>query len=339
MALSAATAQPLRPDQSKLAALQALVSSDLERINKLIVERMESEVALIPQLAGHIVAGGGKRIRPMLTLIAAKLCGYAGTRHINLATCVEFIHTATLLHDDVVDDSDLRRGASSANAIWGNKAPVLVGDFLFSRAFQLMVDDGSLEVLRILAHASAVIAEGEVAQLLTTGDTSTSEQAHMDVIRAKTATLFAAAAEIGAVVAERSAREQEALRVYGESLGIAFQIIDDTLDYAAEQAALGKSIGDDFRDGKITMPVVLAYARGDGDERAFWQRTLEDGDQRDGDLDHAIRLMTRHNALNDSLARARAHGDRALAALDTFPPSPARMAMVDLVGFCIERAY
>ena len=256
--------------------LSRLLKSDLERVNRLIVERMHSPVALIPQLAGHIVAGGGKRLRPMLTLGCARLCGYRGDRHIALAAAVEFIHTATLLHDDVVDASDLRRGRDTANAVWGNKPAVLVGDFLFSRAFELMVADGSLRVLEILSRASAVIAEGEVMQLMTTNDTATTEADYLAVIQAKTAELFAAASRIGAVLAERPHSEEEALDRFGRNLGIAFQLVDDMLDFSARQAELGKSVGDDFRDGKITLPVLLAFARGDEEERAFWRRTLED---------------------------------------------------------------
>ena len=242
-----------------LDALDAIVADDINRVNRLIVEKMESRAPLIPQLAGHIVAAGGKRLRPMLTLAASRLCGYEGDRHIALATCVEFIHTATLLHDDVVDESMLRRGQESANALWGNEASVLVGDFLFSRAFQLMVSDASLKTLKILSDASAIIAEGEVLQLLTTNDTETSEEAYLEVIRSKTATLFAAAAKIGAVVAERPKAEEEALESYGMNLGIAFQLVDDALDYSADQAALGKTVGDDFREGKS---VCRSYLHG-----------------------------------------------------------------------------
>src|SRR5579859_1445372 len=264
-----------KPDMS---ALSALVASDLKRVNALILDRMQSPVALIPQLAGHIIAAGGKRLRPMLTLASAKLVGYRGDRHLALSAAVEFIHTATLLHDDVVDASDLRRGLATANAVWGNKPSVLVGDFLFSRAFQLMVEDGSLKVLGILSHASAVIAEGEVLQLVTSNDTATEEAAYLEVIRSKTAELFAAASRIGAVVANRPEGEEAALDAYGRNLGVAFQLVDDMLDYSAEQTALGKTVGDDFRDGKITLPIVLAFARGDDQERGFWRRTLEDLD-------------------------------------------------------------
>ncbi len=319
--------------------LNALVADELTAVNRLIVERMDSQVALIPQLAGHIIASGGKRIRPMLTLTAAKLCGYAGTRQIGLAACVEFIHTATLLHDDVVDMSDLRRGNATANTVWGNKPSVLVGDFLFSRAFQLMVADGSLKVLKILSDASAVIAEGEVMQLVTSNDTTTSEEAHLEVIVAKTAKLFAAACRLGAVVADRPAVEEEALKSYGMNLGIAFQLIDDMLDYSARQAELGKTVGDDFADGKITLPVVLAYRRGDADEQAFWRRVLEDGDQRDGDLALAIELMQRHGTLTDTVERARHYGAVARDALDIFADGEEKAVLRELVDFCIERAY
>ena len=319
--------------------ISALVAEDLVKVNQVIVDKMDSPVPLIPQLAGHIIASGGKRLRPMLTLAAAKMCGYQGDRQISLAACVEFIHTATLLHDDVVDASDLRRGADSANAVWGNQASVLVGDFLFSRAFQLMVQDGSLNVLRILSEASATIAEGEVMQLLTANDTETQEAAYFAVIRAKTAKLFAAAAEIGAVVAERPEFEQEALESYGMNFGIAFQIVDDVLDYSAEQAKLGKTIGDDFREGKITLPVILSWLRGDDAERVFWRRTLADLEQEDGDFEHAIALMNSHNAFRDSIERARHYGATAKDSLGVFSESPVKQSMIGLIDFCIDRAY
>jgi octaprenyl-diphosphate synthase len=327
------------PERSKLDPLQALVEADMQRVNQLIVARLHSPIQLIPELAGHLVAAGGKRVRPMLTLITAQLCGYRGERHIRLAAAVEFIHSATLLHDDVVDQSELRRGLATANAIWGNKPSVLVGDFLFARAFQLMVEDGSLEILAVLANASAVIAEGEVAQLMTANDAETTEASYLRVVKGKTATLFAAAAQIGALVAERPAAEAEALRSYGESLGIAFQLTDDVLDYSAREVVLGKSLGDDFRDGKITLPIVLAFARGGAAERRFWRRTLEQVEQRDGDFGHAIELLERRGALRDSLARAADYGVAARAALEGFPPSAPRQALLDLVDFCIERAY
>jgi octaprenyl-diphosphate synthase len=328
-----------RDKPPSLDVLTALVADDLKAVNELIVRHMDSPVALIPQLASHLIAAGGKRLRPMLTLASARMCGYRGRRHVSLASCVEFIHTATLLHDDVVDKSELRRGLATANAVFGNKASVLVGDFLFSRAFQLMVADGSLEVLGILSRTSAVIAEGEVAQLITSNDTGTSESAYLDVIKAKTAQLFAAACRIGAVVADRPRVEQEALDSYGMNLGIAFQLIDDVLDYSAKQAALGKTVGDDFHEGKITLPVILSFRRGDDEERTFWRRTLEQLEQEESDLQRAIELMVKHNALSDAVERARHYGSIARDAIGIFADSPEKAALVDLVDFCIERAY
>ena len=319
--------------------ISALAADDLARVNEVILRRMQSPVQLIPQLAGHIIAAGGKRLRPLLTIASARACGYRGERHIPLAACVEFIHTATLLHDDVVDTSDLRRGLATANAVWGNKSSVLVGDFLFSRSFQLMVEDGSLQVLDILSSAAAVIAEGEVLQLITANDTETGEQAYLDVIRSKTAALFAAACRIGAVVAERPRVEEDALENYGLNLGTAFQLVDDVLDYSAAQATLGKTVGDDFADGKITLPLILAFRRGDSEERGFWRRAVEDMDQRQGDLEHAIGLMKGHGALRDTVARARHYGDMARDALGIFPESPGKEALIDVIDFSIERAY
>ena len=334
------TLEGTRPDRKpSLVALHELIGDDLKKVNQVIVDNMQSPVALIPQLAGHLVAAGGKRVRPVLTLAGARLCGYEGERQVRLAASVEFIHTATLLHDDVVDESMLRRGRDSANAVWGNQSSVLVGDFLFARAFELMVVDGSLRVLKILSRASAVIAEGEVMQLLTTNDTETSEEAYLDVIRAKTATLFAAAARIGAVIADRPRVEEEALESYGMNLGIAFQLIDDVLDYSADQAALGKTVGDDFREGKISLPVVLAWRRGAPEERAFWRRTLEKLEQRDGDLEHAIDLMEKRGALKDTVERARHYGAIARDALGIFPDGAIKDAMSEAIDFAIERAY
>lgn len=320
-----------------LARLQTLLGEDLALTNRAIVERMHSPVALIPQLAAHIVAAGGKRIRPLLTLAAARLCGYRGTRHVALAACVEFIHTATLLHDDVVDESALRRGQASANALWGNKPSVLVGDFLFARAFQLMTEDGSLEVLHILSAASATISEGEVLQLVTQNDLSTTEAQYLEVIEGKTAALFAAATRIGAVVAGRPARDAEALDAYGRNLGIAFQLVDDALDYAAEQAALGKTVGDDFREGKITLPVLVAFHAGDAAEQAFWRRTLEAREQGEADLAEAQALIARHGGVGETIRRARRYGAAALAALEGFERNAFRDSLAEVVEFCVSR--
>jgi octaprenyl-diphosphate synthase len=319
--------------------LSKLLKTDLEQVNRLIVERMQSPVTLIPQLAGHIVAGGGKRLRPMLTLGCARMCGYRGDRHIALAAAVEFIHTATLLHDDVVDASDLRRGRDTANSVWGNKPAVLVGDFLFSRSFELMVADGSLRVLEILSRASAVIAEGEVMQLMTTGNTATTEADYLAVIQSKTAELFAAASRIGAVLTGRSRREEEALDLFGRSLGTAFQLVDDMLDFSAQETELGKSVGDDFRDGKMTLPVLLAFARGDEEEREFWRRTLEELDQRPGDLECAIHLVERRGGLAETLARARSYAASAIEALAPFADGPERRALIAAAAFAADRDF
>ena len=321
-----------------LTRFSALIGDDMTACNRAIVARMDSPVVLIPQLAAHIVAAGGKRLRPMLTLGCARMFGYAGHRHVQLAACVEFIHTATLLHDDVVDESVLRRGLASANAIFGNKASVLVGDFLFARAFQLMVEDGSLDVLRILSQAAATIAEGEVLQLTTQNDLSTSEERYLDVIGGKTAALFAAACQVGGVVADRPAAELEALAEYGTAIGMAFQLVDDALDYAADQVTLGKTVGDDFREGKITLPVLVAYHAGTPAEREFWARTIEQSDQSDADLEEALALMERRGALLATFARARRFAEAAQRALALFPPSDLRSCLHDVADFTVSRA-
>jgi octaprenyl-diphosphate synthase len=316
-----------------------LLKDDLDQVNALIVTRMHSPVALIPQLAGHIVSAGGKRLRPLLTLAAARLCGYRGDRHLALAAAVEFIHTATLLHDDVVDASDLRRGRDTANAVWGNKPAVLVGDFLFARSFQLMIEDGSPRVLEILARTAAIIAEGEVHQLITANDTATTEAAYLEVVEAKTAALFAAASQVGAVIAERPAAEEEALERFGRNLGIAYQLVDDMLDFSARQSEFGKSVGDDFRDGKITLPILIALSRADAEERAFWRRTLEDGEQGPDDLGRAIRLVERHGALAETRARAGHYAAAAAEALSIFADVPLRRALIETAAFTIERGF
>ncbi len=334
---------PLSKDRRQVDAaierLQALVRDDMERVNQTIVDRMSSSVPMIPQLAGYLVRSGGKRLRPMLTLAAAQMCGFAGDHHVKLAAAVEFIHTATLLHDDVVDESDLRRGKPTANVVFGNQASVLVGDFLFSRSFQLMVETGNVRVLAILSNASAIIAEGEVMQLAAAHDVTTTEDTYLEVISAKTAALFAAASRVGAVIAGRPSAEEEALDSFGRNLGIAFQIVDDALDYSGEQEDLGKSVGDDFRDGKITLPVVLAYRRGDEEERAFWKSCLEEGRTEEADLRRAIDLIHKHNAIADTIDRAHHYGRIARDALAIFPANPHRQALLDVVDFSIARAH
>ena len=327
------------PQKPSLDRLFELTKTDIGAVNTVIMEQMQSPVLLIPQLAGHIIAAGGKRLRPMLTLSSAKLCGYTGERHVNLAACVEFIHTATLLHDDVVDESDMRRGAATANTVWGNKSSVLVGDFLFSRAFELMVADGSLDVLRILSRASAVIAEGEVHQLVTANDTDTKESDYLEVIEAKTAKLFAAATEIGPVIANRPEEERLALESFGHNIGMAFQLIDDVLDYSARQATLGKTVGDDFREGKITLPVVLAFRAADDEGKAFWRRTLEDMEQKKGDLKRATQMLEATGAMQATIDRAREYGAKARANLDIFPDSEYKQALNEAIDFAVNRFY
>ena len=322
-----------------LDALLALVASDMNGVNAVILERMQSRVALIPELAGHLIAGGGKRMRPMLTLATASLLGYPGTRHHKLAAAVEFIHTATLLHDDVVDGSGMRRGKRTANLIWGNPASVLVGDFLFSRAFELMVEDGSLRVLKILSHASAVIAEGEVDQLTAQRRIETDEDHYLDIISAKTAALFAAACRVSPVVAEASEEAEHALEAYGRNLGIAFQLSDDVIDYASDAATMGKGVGDDFRDGKMTLPVILAYARGSEPDRTFWRAAIGGELVSDPDLSRAIQLLHDSGALADTIERARQYARRAIDALAMFPGSKAKTALTEAAEFAVARAY
>jgi octaprenyl-diphosphate synthase len=335
-----ATVHQLGPPRTpSLEPLLQLVAGDLNHVNSVILERMQSEVTLIPELAGHLIAGGGKRMRPMLTLACARLLDYPGTRHHKLAAAVEFIHTATLLHDDVVDGSGLRRGRRTANIIWGNPASVLVGDFLFSRSFELMVEDGSLKVLKILSRASAVIAEGEVDQLTAQRRVETGEDHYLEIITAKTAALFAAACRIAAVVAEREEAVEQALDCYGRNLGIAFQLVDDALDYASDAATMGKGVGDDFRDGKVTLPVILAYARAGEADRLFLREAMEGQRTSDEDLSHATRLLRETGALDDTLARARTYGQRAIDALGAFPGGRAKAALVEAVEFAIARAY
>ena len=337
-----ATVVPLRPgrdDQPSLTPLLGLTAQAMNSVNAVILDRMQSKIPLIPALAGHLISGGGKRMRPMLTLAAAELLDYQGTRHHKLAAAVEFIHTATLLHDDVVDGSDLRRGKDTANIVFGNPATVLVGDFLFSRAFELMVEDGSLKVLKILSGASAIIAEGEVDQLTAQRQIETSEERYLSIIGAKTAALFAAASRISAVVAEQDERVERALDEYGRNLGVSFQLVDDAIDYSSDAASMGKDRGDDFREGKMTLPVILAYARGDLAERQFWQDAISGRRSEPGDLDQAITLIERHDALAATRERARHFASRAIDALAIFPDGKARQALVEAARFAVSRGY
>jgi octaprenyl-diphosphate synthase len=327
------------PRELSIDALVDLVSGDMGRVNATILARTGSEVAMIPEVAKHLIDSGGKRLRPMLTLALAQLVGYADDGHIKLAAAVEFMHTATLLHDDVVDESEMRRGRLAARMLWGNEASVLVGDFLLGQAFKMMVEVGSLKALEILSSAAAVIAEGEVMQLAAAKNTATTEDEYLAVIRAKTAELFAAACEVGPAIAGRAKAEQAACRSFGMNLGVAFQLVDDALDYGGAAQKLGKNVGDDFREGKITLPVVLAFRRGGDAERDFWRRTLERGEAADADLEHAIGLMTKHRALEDTLGRAQHYGAIARDALALFPDSPMKAALSGAVDFCIARTH
>lgn len=338
MSADVVSLRPRRQEPS-LAPMLALTAAGMNSVNTVILDRMQSEIPLIPALAGHLISGGGKRMRPMLTVAAAELCGYQGTRHHKLAAAVEFIHTATLLHDDVVDGSDLRRGKAAANIVFGNPATVLVGDFLFTRAFELMVEDGSLKVLKILSKASSIIAEGEVDQLTAQRRIETSEEHYLRIIGSKTAALFAAATRIAAVVAEKSEAEELALDAYGRNLGIAFQLVDDAIDYDSEASESGKEKGDDFREGKMTLPVILAYARGTAQERKFWEEAIAGFRTEDEDLAHAVELINRHGCVEATRERARHYAQRAIDAIAVFPAGEARSAMAEAVEFAVARRY
>ncbi len=318
--------------------LAAHLATGMARVQETIRARMASEHApRIPQVTAHLIDAGGKRIRPLLTLAAAELCGYRGPHHVNLAATVEFIHTATLLHDDVVDESAQRRGRPTANLLWDNKSSVLVGDYLFARSFQLMTETGNLRVLDILSNASATIAEGEVLQLTAAQNLATDEDIYLRVIRGKTAALFAAATEVGGVIAGAPDAQVAALATYGDALGVAFQMGDDLLDYLGSAAATGKNTGDDFRERKLTLPVIRAVARADADERAFWVRVIEKGDQREGDLDAALAIMARHGTLASTRAEALGWADRARGALAALPEHTLRDMLGDLAEFVVER--
>ena len=324
--------------QQPLDRLAAYLAEDMDRVNLLIRARMASEHApRIPEVTAHLVDAGGKRLRPMLTLAAARLCGYGGPFHLHLAATVEFIHTATLLHDDVVDESTRRRGRPTANLLWDNKSSVLVGDYLFSRSFQLMVETGNLRVLDILANASATIAEGEVLQLTAAQDLATTEAVYLQVVRGKTAALFAAATEVGGVIAGAPEDQVLALFAYGDALGVAFQIVDDLLDYGGSTAVIGKNTGDDFRERKLTLPVIKAVARADATERAFWVRVIEKGQQGDGDLEQALALMQRHGAMAAARADALGWVVRAKAALHVLPDHALRDMLEDLADYVVAR--
>jgi octaprenyl-diphosphate synthase len=324
-------------DAASIKDMIDLTAADMARVNELILSKAGSDVEMIPEVANHLISSGGKRLRPMLTLAAAQMFGYSGENHVRLATSVEFMHTATLLHDDVVDESDLRRGKKTARTIWGNQASVLVGDFLLGQAFRMMVEVGSLEALDILSSAASIIAEGEVMQLAAAKNLETTEDEHFAVIKAKTAALFSAAAEVGPVIAGASKNDKAALRSYGMNLGLAFQLIDDALDYGGSSKDLGKNVGDDFREGKVTLPVILSYRRGTSAERAFWKSAIEDGATDDAALEKAVGLMVRHGAIADTIGRASHFGEIARDALAPLEQTPQKAALLDVIDFCISR--
>jgi len=314
-----------------------LTAADMGRVNELILSKAGSDVEMIPEVANHLISSGGKRLRPMLTLAAAQMFGYAGEGHVKLATSVEFMHTATLLHDDVVDESGMRRGKRTARMIWGNQASVLVGDFLLGQAFRMMVDVGSLEALDVLSTAASIIAEGEVMQLAAAQNLETTEDEYLAVIRAKTAALFSAAAEVGPIIAGASRADRAALRSYGTNLGLAFQLVDDALDYGGNSKDLGKNVGDDFREGKVTLPVILSYRRGTAEERAFWKQAIEGRANGEAELEKALGLMARCSAIGDTIGRARHFGGIARDALAPLKPTPQKSALLDVIDFCISR--
>jgi octaprenyl-diphosphate synthase len=328
---------PAAPRDKSIAPLMQLVDADMQRVNRMILDMAAANAEMIPEIARHLIDSGGKRLRPMLTLAAALACGYQGDGHVKLAATVEFMHTATLLHDDVVDESELRRGKPSARMLWGNQASVLVGDYLLGQAFRTMVEVGSLDALAVLSRAAAVIAEGEVLQLVAAKHLTTSEEQYLQVINAKTAALFSAATEVGPIIAGSSPEVRAGLAEYGTQLGLAFQLVDDALDYGGSSMTLGKKVGDDFREGKVTLPILIAAARGGDADRDFWQRTIERGDIEDADLDRAIELLARHQAIAATVERARAYGDRAIAALAVLDDGPYRSALEDVVHFCVSR--
>lgn len=328
-----------RSTDDALSDLHALFDEDLQQVELAISEHMKSATALIPEIGDHLIGAGGKRLRPLLTLSAARLANYQGHDHITMAAAVEYMHTATLLHDDVVDDSDMRRGRPTARNLWGNSASVLVGDFLLGQAFRMMVAAGSLPALDILSSAAAVIAEGEVMQLVAMNNAQISEDGYLDIIDAKTAALFAAAAEVGGVIADAQDAEQKALTAYGRNLGIAFQLVDDALDYGSINCVLGKNTGEDFAEGKVTLPVILAYHRGDAEAREFWEEAVTKPSGDSARLEHALSLMNETAALADTVERARHYGDKAKDALGLFPAGEVQKTLIRLVDFCIARAY
>ena len=331
------SADCLEPLTNGIAYLTDLVAEDMESVNQIILSKAGSNVEMIPEIANHLISSGGKRLRPMLTLATSRMYNYEGDAHIKLAASVEFMHTATLLHDDVVDESDVRRGKLAARKLWGNQASVLVGDYLLGQAFKMMVSVKSIEALEILSNASAVIAEGEVMQLGASQNMATNEDQYMAVINAKTATLFSAATEVGPVVSNCQANEKSTCREYGQNLGMAFQLIDDALDYNGKKSSLGKNIGDDFREGKITYPVILAYRAGSAQEQEFWKRCLVDRKLSDGDFEEAVSIIQKYDAIVKTVEKANYFGDFAMKYCEKLPAGKYSEALYEVVKFCVNR--
>ena len=323
----------------KLEQIISPIKGEINLVDEIIKQSTQSSIPLIPELANHLLFNGGKRIRPSLTIFSTKLFDHQENRHLKLAACIELIHSATLLHDDVVDEGFLRRGKKTANAVWGNKASILVGDFLLSRAFDLMVSDGSMEILKTLSNTASIIAEGEILELTTSRDIEISEAVYLDVIKSKTAQLFSSACEVGAIISDQSHKERDALRNFGLNLGNAFQIIDDVLDYISNKKKFGKVIGEDFRSGKMSLPVILAYSRGNEKERLFWHKTMKEKKQTPRDFKKAIRIMNLRNAIQDSVKRAQFFASIAIDSLRIFPDSFEKQALQRIVNFSINRSY
>ncbi|TNH00367.1 octaprenyl diphosphate synthase [Testudinibacter sp. TR-2022] len=321
-----------------LKKIQTLCAEDMHAVNALILAQMNSDVVLINQLGHYIISGGGKRIRPMIAILAARALGYQGTAHITTATFIEFIHTATLLHDDVVDESDMRRGKETANALFGNAASVLVGDFIYTRAFQLMTSLDSLKILKIMSDATNVIAEGEVLQLMNCNDPNTTEQSYMQVIYSKTARLFEAATQCAAIVTQANEKIEQALADYGRYLGTAFQLVDDVLDYSADQQALGKNIGDDLAEGKPTLPLLHTMQHGDAEQQTMIRAVIENGNGRD-QLPQVLAAMQQHGSLDYAMQKARDEAQKAVTALAPLPESDYKQALIALAYLSVDRTY
>lgn len=337
--MDAAKSAPQTAAPDSIGELVSLTGPGMDRVNALILERAGSHVEMVPEVAHHLIEAGGKRLRPMLTIASALLSGGPDGSEVNYAASVEFMHTATLLHDDVVDESEQRRGKPAARMVWGNQASVLVGDFLLGQAFMMMVEAGNLDALGVLSRAAAIIAEGEVLQLAKAGDLDASEDDYFAVIEAKTAALFAAATEVGAIAGGTDEAGRKALRDYGHALGIAFQLIDDVLDFGGASGVLGKNVGDDLREGKMTLPVILLLQRGGAEARTLIEKTLGKADTGDDQVAEVVRAMKAHGVLETVMERAHDEAARARKALDVLPEGEIRTLIADIADFCVSRAY